>query len=543
MERLLLYLIALYLLFFLWRYVYIFYSYWSTPFARVVFSLQDSLPAEMEYLFATPHQQLAALGFADPLPVLVTNITGQENWSILFRHEAGTTFALVELKTGIDIVMPFSITFYSIIATGDFIMTVNGEEHLILGTLPHTILQDAFSSDLREQWQRHQNVIVSHSADVVKMDSAPFMTRLEAHFGEYFQCLVDTKRLGEAQDSSLRYPTIAGAWQATRNFGRGSQKMKKLRKQLIADIRSGDMPAIDIPVALEAHSFQVMRNLQRRKMNRQWKLWLVFISLGLFLVSFGQLMEPHILLILLVVLFLHEGGHWAAMRLTGYKDMSLFFIPFLGAAVTGVKSKEHVWERMFVLLAGPLPGLILGLGMQWVLATMTVPLWLHEFSFMLIIINLLNLLPLFPLDGGQIVNLLLFARRPYADVIFKLLAVIAFGSAAFWLSDPILAFLALFVALTIRGGFRLARVYKHIDHAELNNDDEDGRIRASFQAIREAGYTQLSFGHKFQLVKGLINRSWHGIMRRRQRLLMAVIYLVILIGSFFFSVFALRGGG
>ena len=92
---------------------------------------------------------------------------------------------------------------------------------------------------------------------------------------------------------------------------------------------------------------------------------------------------------------------------------------------------------------------------------MTVPLWLHEFSFMLIIINLLNLLPLFPLDGGQIVNLLLFARRPYADVIFKLLAVIAFGSAAFWLSDPILAFLALFVALTIRGGFRLARVYKH----------------------------------------------------------------------------------
>ena len=543
MDRLLLYLIALYLLFLLWRYISIFYGFWSTPFERIIFSLQDNLPEELEHLFVTPHRQLAALGFADPLPMLVTNITGQQNWGLLFYHETGTAFALVELKTGIDVVMPFSVTFHSITAKNDFVVTINGEKHLILGTLPHAVLQDSYTPELKEQWRLHQNAVESIPSDAVHLQPTAFLDRLQAYYGEYFQYLIDTKRLGKVQEALLRYPTIAGAWQATRNFRHGFPKMAKLRKQLLANTCSGDTPSIDVPIALEAHSFQVLRNLQRRKMNRQWKLWLLFITLGLFLVSFGRLMELHTLLILLGVLFLHEAGHWAAMWLTGYKDMSLFFIPFLGAAVTGVKSKENVWERMFVLLAGPLPGLILGLGMRWGLAATAVPPWVHELSIMFIIINLLNMLPLYPLDGGQIVNLLLFARRPYADVIFKLMAVAAFAMAAFGLREPILAFLAVFVAITIRGGFRLARVFKHIDYSGINDDDEDGRIRASFQAIREAGYTQLSFGHKFQLAKGLINRSWPGMTRRRQGLLMTVMYLIILIGSFFLSAFALRLGG
>lgn len=539
MERLLLYAAAIYILYFLWRYLSLFFGFWSLPFERVTFNLQDSLPEALAPLFEVPQVELAALGFADPCPVLVTNITGQQNWGILLHHEMMGAFALVELSMAIDAVRPFGITFYSFSAAHDLVMTANGEAHLVLGTIPRTSLQDAYTPDLSEQWQLHQNGVASQPNGSVKMQPAPFLEKLEAHFDDYFQYLIESNRLGKAGEGSRRYPTVAGILQVMRQYGRGSKRLNKLRQQSLANSRRGDAPLVDLPVALEAHSFRVIRDLQRRKLNRQWKVWLVFITLGLFLVSFSRLMEPRSLLILLGVLLLHEGGHWLAMRLTGYKDMSAFFIPFLGAAVTGRKQQETVWERFLVLLAGPLPGLILGLVMRWVLLTTAVSPWLHELSLMLIIINLLNLLPLYPLDGGQIVSLLLFARRPYADVAFKAVAVIAFGAAAIGLGDGILGFLAVVVALTIRGSFRLGRVFKHVDRSEIPAADEDGRIRASFQAIKEAGYTQLSFGHKFQLVRGLLNRSWHGVMGRRQRLLLAVTYLAVLSGGLALSGFVL----
>src|SRR3954470_4748589 len=42
--------------------------------------------------------------------------------------------------------------------------------------------------------------------------------------------------------------------------------------------------------------------------------------------------------ILIGVLLFHELGHLAAMKVLGYRDVKMFFVPFLGAAVSG-KSK------------------------------------------------------------------------------------------------------------------------------------------------------------------------------------------------------------
>src|SRR6266568_4405998 len=41
------------------------------------------------------------------------------------------------------------------------------------------------------------------------------------------------------------------------------------------------------------------------------------------------------ILILIGVLLFHELGHMAAMKLLKYNDVKMFFIPFIGAAVTG----------------------------------------------------------------------------------------------------------------------------------------------------------------------------------------------------------------
>ena len=537
MERLLLLAATLYLLYFLLRTVLIFFNFWVVPFQRARFMAQEKLPETLAPLFQAPQEQLHALGFAEPQPVLVTNVIGQPGWALLLRHEAGAAYALLGLKPAIDVALPFGVTFYSLLPSGAFVETVNGEQHLILGEIPDSILKDGYTPELSAHWQLHQETVAMQTEDALRLAPHAFLEKLQDHYDAYLQRLIDGNKLRSAGEEGRRHPTAAAALEMTVKFMRGGAKANKLRRRLLANARQGEITRIEIPVEMEVQSFHALRNLQRRKLGRQWKIWLVGVTLVLFIISFLQLVEPQIVLILLGVLLLHEAGHWLAMRATGYKNQSFFFIPFLGAAVTGEKSQATSLEQMVVLLAGPVPGLALGLGIQWWLnwgSPSSIPFWLSLTSVMLIVINLLNLLPLYPLDGGQIVNLLFFTRRPYADFIFKLAAVAAFAAAALWLREVILGVVAGWVLLGMRSSFRLARVFSRIDPARLRDVDENGRIHAGFQALRDAGYTHLTFGNKFHLVKALLNRSWNETAARGQRLLLAGIYLVLLVGGFAF---------
>ena len=70
--------------------------------------------------------------------------------------------------------------------------------------------------------------------------------------------------------------------------------------------------------------------------------------------------------ILVGVVLLHELGHYAGMRLFGYRDVRIFFIPFFGAAASGVKERAPVWQQgrpaldlLSQLLRGPAAALAL----------------------------------------------------------------------------------------------------------------------------------------------------------------------------------------
>ena len=86
------------------------------------------------------------------------------------------------------------------------------------------------------------------------------------------------------------------------------------------------------------------------------------LSLGLFMVLFLLIFEMDLrfLLVLVGVLVIHEMGHFIAMRHFGYKDVHMFFIPLIGAYVTGEKEEISQRQRCIVILAGPLPGILFG---------------------------------------------------------------------------------------------------------------------------------------------------------------------------------------
>lgn len=62
---------------------------------------------------------------------------------------------------------------------------------------------------------------------------------------------------------------------------------------------------------------------------------LLLVSLGLFAAT-GLLHASWMsVTVLVVVLLIHELGHWLGMKYYGYRNLQMFFIPFFGAAVTG----------------------------------------------------------------------------------------------------------------------------------------------------------------------------------------------------------------
>lgn len=100
------------------------------------------------------------------------------------------------------------------------------------------------------------------------------------------------------------------------------------------------------------------------------------------------------------LLFVHEMGHVLQLRREGIPASAPFFIPFLGALVAMKRMPDDAAAEARVGLAGPV------LGSLGVLAPLG--LWaatgdelFQALTFVGIVLNLFNLLPVLPLDGGR----------------------------------------------------------------------------------------------------------------------------------------------
>jgi Zn-dependent protease len=151
------------------------------------------------------------------------------------------------------------------------------------------------------------------------------------------------------------------------------------------------------------------------------------MSVMLFTFVFGLQLSLRTVVMFLAVLFIHELGHAFAMRCFGYRDLQILFVPMLGAVAYGRKPDATPLQEVIVLLAGPIPGIVAGtlvVGLGWGAETQ----WVVEGAQLMLLVNYFNLLPLVPLDGGRMMSLVLFDRRPRLQFAFNALsALIAIG--------------------------------------------------------------------------------------------------------------------
>ncbi len=186
-----------------------------------------------------------------------------------------------------------------------------------------------------------------------------------------------------------------------------------------------------------------MEKLRAEKRGWFHKLAVLAVSVGLFLWLGGMAWGWRSVPIILVVVFIHESGHYLGMLVCGYRDVSMVFLPLLGAAVSGQQAGVPGHKRALVALLGPVPGLVLGLACAAVYWTTRSELWLRTAEAFLLI-NGFNLLPFQPLDGGQLLNDVLFCRNRYIEFATALGGGLLMGLLGFaWWPAFIFSFFAI----------------------------------------------------------------------------------------------------
>lgn len=262
---------------------------------------------------------------------------------------------------------------------------------------------------------------------------------------------------------------------------------------------------------------------------------LAFIGFGYFFFDGGW----SFIIALMLVLLVHELGHYAAMRAFGYRDLSIFFLPLLGAAATGRKDTAPPWQQLVILLAGPVPGLLLALagGLAYFAAVgsagaATLPPWALSFALECIVIalvvNALNLLPIMPLDGGRIAELLFFARYPRASFVFFGVGVAALGAGALAFSDPVLGVLAVVLALSLPFQWRLARVSRTLRPHFGQCPQREGALILLADAFGQGEARAWPPLTRLHITRSLLPRLQGGLPDLRTWLLGSVVYLGLL---------------
>jgi Zn-dependent protease len=101
-----------------------------------------------------------------------------------------------------------------------------------------------------------------------------------------------------------------------------------------------------------------------------------------------------------VLLFIHEMGHVIQLRREGLEASAPMFIPFLGAVIAAKSLGENALAEARVGLAGPILG-TLGAAACLVLGEALNSDLLRALAYVGFFLNLFNLMPVVPLDGGR----------------------------------------------------------------------------------------------------------------------------------------------
>jgi len=148
---------------------------------------------------------------------------------------------------------------------------------------------------------------------------------------------------------------------------------------------------------------------------------------------------------LMVMLLFHEYGHVHAMRRSGLPVRGIYFIPLLGAAAVTDGTWRTRSQQAYIALNGPLWGFYLTLPV-FVASLVVGSSWplLGAFAGWWSMVNLFNLLPINPLDGGRLLNAVSHSLHTKLGIALSAMAFVAGLGLAFALKIHLLVVVGVF---------------------------------------------------------------------------------------------------
>jgi Zn-dependent protease len=130
------------------------------------------------------------------------------------------------------------------------------------------------------------------------------------------------------------------------------------------------------------------------------KLLATFGSMAVSIVAYGWLFGFTFAIGFVLLLLLHELGHVIQLRREGIKASAPIFIPFLGAMIASKSLGKDAAAEARVGLAGPILGSIATLVPLGIWLATGSEFW-RALAYLGFFLNLFNLMPVVPLDGGR----------------------------------------------------------------------------------------------------------------------------------------------
>ena len=228
-------------------------------------------------------------------------------------------------------------------------------------------------------------------------------------------------------------------------------------------------------------------------------------------------------LALFVIVTLHEFGHALACRQVGGTANRIVLWPLGGVAY--VEPPPRPGATLWSIAAGPLVNVVLAGAFYaltvwawhsgWRFAAPHAYRLLWAIVFMNLSLLIFNLLPIYPLDGGQILRSLLWfvvgqARSLKIVSMLGLLGAVGLIAAAVWLHSFWIVIIAIYMVMNCWSGLEVARSISAMakpmtasgsrmgeEYTEINDPSIQSRVRARHNAkiasLQALGFQQFAY--------------------------------------------------
>ncbi|WP_191601562.1 site-2 protease family protein [Marinomonas algicola] len=158
------------------------------------------------------------------------------------------------------------------------------------------------------------------------------------------------------------------------------------------------------------------------------------------LAAYSWLFSIEFALALIACLVFHEYGHIRAMKYFGMKTKGIYLIPFIGGLALSESKINTRWQDVVIAIMGPFFGLLLSIISLIIYWVTDIELFAGIASFNALL-NLFNLLPVLPLDGGHILKSVAFSMNSVFGLIVCVLGALLGIAACYYFGFALLGFI------------------------------------------------------------------------------------------------------